>query len=87
MFMKVAVVSEWLGVYAGAEKVRGLDKENHEEYFFESQTVDSVVNAVKRFEQERYKTTAENCRKNAEKFSTNNFSRDFGAFVSKIICT
>ena len=87
MFMKVAVVCDWLGVYAGAETVCGLDKETHKEYFFESQIVDSVVNAVKWFEQEGYKTTAENCRKNAEKFSTNNFSRDFGAFVSKIICT
>lgn len=33
MFMKVAVVSEWLGVYAGVETVRGLDKENYKEYF------------------------------------------------------
>lgn len=69
------------------ETVRGLDKENPTGLFFESQTLDSIVNAVKRFEQEGYKITAENCRKNAEKFSTNNFSRDFGAFVSKIICT
>ena len=68
------------------ETVRDLDKENPTGLFFESQTVDRIVNAVKRFEQEGYKITAENCRKNAEKFSTNNFSRDFGAFVSKIIC-
>ena len=69
------------------ETVRGLDKENPTGLFFESQTVDSIVNAVNRFEQEGYKITANSCRKNAEKFSTNNFSRDFRAFVSKIICT
>ena len=67
------------------ETVRGLDKENPTGLFFELQTVDSIVNAVKRFEQEGYKITAENCRKNAEKFGTRIFSRDFGAFISKII--
>ena len=69
------------------ETVRGLDEENPTGLFFESQTVASIVNAVNRFEQEGYNITANSCRKNAEKFSTNNFSRDFGAFVSKIICT
>lgn len=69
------------------ETVRGLDKENPTGLFFESQTLDSIVNAVKRFEKEGYKITAENCRKNAEKFSTENFSKDFETFVSKIICT
>lgn len=69
------------------ETVRGLDEENPTGLFFEAQTADSIVKAVKRFEQKGYKITADNCRKNAEKFSTNNFSRDFGAFVSKIICT
>ena len=85
MFMKVAVVSEWLGVYSGVETVRGLDKENPTGLFFESQTVDSIVNVVKRFEQEGYKITANSCRKNAEKFSVENFSKAFGAFVSKVL--
>lgn len=63
------------------ETVRGLDKENPTGLFFESQTVDSIVNAVKRFEQEGYKITAENCRKNAEKFSVENFHIKFVKYV------
>lgn len=63
------------------ETVRGLDKENPTGLFFESQTVDSIVNTIKRFEQERAKITANNCRKNAEKFSVENFERHFRNFV------
>ena len=69
------------------ETVRGLDKENPTGLFFEEQTVESIVKAVNRFEQEGYKIMAENCRKNAEKFSAEDFSKNFGALVSKIICT
>ena len=66
------------------ETVRGLDKENPTGLFFEEQTVESIVKAVNRFEQEGYKITAENCRKNAEKFSVNNFNNEFKALVENI---
>lgn len=68
------------------ETVRGLDKENPTGLFFESQTVDSIVNAVKRFEQEGYKITAENCRKNAEKFSVENFKVAFERYSKMAGC-
>ena len=67
------------------ETVRGLDEENPTGLFFEEQTVESIVKAVNRFEQEGYKITANSCRKNAEKFSVENFSKAFGAFVSKVL--
>ena len=66
------------------ETVRGLDKENPTGLFFESQTIYSIVQAVKRFEEEGQKITAENCRKNAEKFSVDTFSRGFKFFVKNI---
>lgn len=65
--------------------MRGLDKENSTGLFFEAQTVESIVKAVNRFEQEGYKITAENCRKNAEKFSVDSFCTNFKTFVSKVI--
>ena len=66
------------------ETVRGLDKENPTGLFFEAQTVDSIVQAVNRFEREGYKITAENCRKNAEKFSVNNFKKFFNNAINCI---
>ena len=63
------------------ETVRGLDKENPTGLFFEAQTVESIVNAVTRFEQEGYKVTAENCRNNAERFSVINFKQSFKKYI------
>ena len=72
------------------ETVRGLDKGNSTGIFFEAQTVDSIVQAVERFEQEEYKITAENCRKNAEKFGIIGFKRSFKKYIdnrmSKVFC-
>ena len=65
------------------ETVRGLDKENPTGLFFEAQTVDSIVQAVKKFEQEEHKITSENCRKNAEKFSVENFKVAFKSYLEK----
>lgn len=63
------------------ETVRGLDKENPTGIFFEAQTVKSIVQAVKRFEREGYKITAENCRNNAEKFGIIGFKRSFKKYI------
>ena len=67
------------------ETVRGLDKENPTGLFFDEQTVGSIVQAVNRFEQEGKKITAENCRKNAEQFSAENFSKGFQEFVNDVL--
>lgn len=68
------------------ETVRGLNKENPTGLFFEAQTVESIVNAVTRFEQEGYKITVENCRKNAEKFSVEKFKVTFKSYLEKFLC-
>jgi len=48
--------------------------------FFEEQTIDSLINAIKSFEQIPA-ITAGNCRKNAEKFSVEVFRENFNRFV------
>jgi len=65
------------------ETVRGLDKENPTGIFFPVQSVDSLIDAVKRFEQEyeRFKPLA--CRQNAIRFSPERFRDEFSLFVEK----
>lgn len=50
--------------------------------FFRQQTPDSIAAAVQRFEQLRPQIRAEDCRNNAERFSTQNFSESFENFVN-----
>jgi len=49
--------------------------------FFEQQTVQSVVEAVKLFEREMECFSAANCRENAIRFSTDSFCNQFRAFA------
>ena len=63
------------------ETVRGLDKENPTGLFFEAQTVDSIVQTVKKFEQEGDNLIAYNCRNNAERFNIPNFKRSLKKYI------
>lgn len=51
--------------------------------FFHEQTSDSIIEAVDRFENGEYTFSPQVIRKNAERFSTQRFQKEFGAFVQK----
>jgi glycosyltransferase involved in cell wall biosynthesis len=65
------------------ETVRGLESDKPTGTFFESQTVDDLAAAVKRFEEIGEQITPENCRANAERFSAERFRGEFEQFVSR----
>ena len=50
--------------------------------FFQSQTVDSIRDAVERFEKNKEKFTPTACRKNAERFAPEVFRESFARFVN-----
>ena len=64
-----------------AETVLGPEHARPTGLFFAEQTVDAVIAAVNRFEQEEARITAENCVSNAARFSEARFRREFGTFV------
>lgn len=53
--------------------------------FFRSQTIDSLVQAVERFESHRHLFTASACRKNAERFSHGRFRHEFMTLVQNAL--
>ena len=61
------------------------EKENPTGVFFEEQTVPSLINAVKRFEEVRDHILPENCRKNAEKFSVSTFRENMEQYVKEVL--
>ena len=61
------------------------EKENPTGVFFEEQTVSSLINAVKRFEEVRDYISPENCRKNAEKFSVSTFRENMEQYIKEIL--
>lgn len=63
------------------ETVRGQDKDNPTGIFFKEQTVESICDAVKRFEDLKTKILPEDCRKHAEEFSEERFRDEFKYFV------
>jgi glycosyltransferase involved in cell wall biosynthesis len=63
------------------ETVRGQDKDNPTGIFFNEQTVESICDAVKRFEDLKTKILPEDCRKHAEEFSEERFRDEFKNFV------
>ncbi|WP_287471012.1 glycosyltransferase family 4 protein [Thauera sp.] len=66
------------------ETIRGLGElEAPTGVFFEQQTVQSVVEAVKLFEREMEYFSAANCRENAIRFATDSFCNQFRAFALK----
>jgi glycosyltransferase involved in cell wall biosynthesis len=51
--------------------------------FFDQQTTESLVEAVRRFETEQSRYRPESCRKNAERFNPERFRSEIKAFLSK----
>ncbi len=65
------------------ETVRGLDQENPTGVFFNQQTISSLQDAVRQFENHQHSILLENCVKNALNFSPNKFREAFKAFTLK----
>ncbi len=65
------------------ETICGLDNENPTGLFFHEQTIDSLIEAVSRFEQASDKFNPSVCRQNAVRFSPERFRNEFSAFVEK----
>lgn len=63
------------------ETVRGLGEEEPTGIFFQEQNADSLIDAVKLFEEREALLTPQNCRKHAEKFSKKRFREEFKNFV------
>jgi len=63
------------------ESVVGLPLERATGVFFGEQTTDSLLDAVTRFEMNRSAFDPRQCRKNAERFSTENFKKALTSFV------
>ncbi|MFC3607430.1 glycosyltransferase family 4 protein [Stutzerimonas tarimensis] len=63
------------------ETVRGLDHPAPTGVFYPQQTASSLVAAIRRFEREAHRITAQACRANAERFSGERFRQEIRAFV------
>jgi glycosyltransferase involved in cell wall biosynthesis len=63
------------------ETVRGLDKPNPTGIFFMEQTIESLKDAVGRFEHEGKNILYEDCRENALRFSPERFRNEFKNYV------
>ncbi len=64
-----------------AETLTGVDAEEPTGVFFERQTAESVIAAVRSFEQNSPRITAAACRRRAEGFSAQRFRSEFAAYV------
>lgn len=67
------------------ETIIGLDNENPTGVFFKDETPESLKKAIHIFEENIKKITVLNCRKNAERFSSENFKNEFKRYVEKIV--
>ncbi|PAD22645.1 glycosyltransferase family 4 protein [Terribacillus saccharophilus] len=65
------------------ETVRNIDKDSPTGILFEKQTVNSVIDAVNRFEKNQQLFTSANCRENAMRFSPENFRNDLKNHIYK----
>jgi glycosyltransferase involved in cell wall biosynthesis len=65
-----------------AESVAGLKSEEPTGVFFEEQSVDAVVDAIRTFEDHRERIPAAACRKRAEGYSTARFRKEFKDLVA-----
>lgn len=66
---------------AALETLNGLDSEDPTAVFFDHQTTDDLVAAIRRFERDSSKISAESCRRNANRFSSQRFCDEFEKFV------
>jgi glycosyltransferase involved in cell wall biosynthesis len=64
------------------ESVVGMPADNATGIFFNEQTEESILNALDRFEQKPHLISPAACRKNAERFSEENFRTQLQAFVN-----
>jgi glycosyltransferase involved in cell wall biosynthesis len=67
------------------ETVLPPDRENPTGVFFDSQTKESIIDAVKYFEKNQSLFQASACRKNALRFSEDNFRRNFKNYIDTIM--
>jgi len=65
------------------ETIKGLEMDEPTGIFFSEQTVESVCEAVKRFEKEEHRISSTACRENAKRFSEERFRAEFLAFVDE----
>ena len=63
------------------ETVVGLEKENPTGVFFKEQTVESICEAFRRFEEQQSIFSPKNCRNNAERFSIKRFLEEIKQYV------
>jgi glycosyltransferase involved in cell wall biosynthesis len=63
------------------ETIRGLQHEQPTGVFFEEQSVDAIINAVREFEQSSASITPQACRANAERFATDKFRQSLTEYV------
>lgn len=66
------------------ETVVGLPEPNSTGVFFDSQTPESLEQAVRLFEKEEDRLTPETCRRNAEGFGSERFRREFSETVKEL---
>lgn len=67
------------------ETVKDLRYEEPTGLFFSEQSVTSIIEAIKTFEDNQELFTPQNCRKNAEQFSEERFRNAFQDFVNNVI--
>jgi glycosyltransferase involved in cell wall biosynthesis len=65
------------------ETIRGLDQEAATGVFFNEQTVGSLQQAVRHFEENQARFSANTIRQNALRFSNERFKREFSSFVEE----
>ena len=64
------------------ETIRGLDDPTPTGVFFHERSPEAIAQAVRAFEANSARITTQACRKNAQRFSTERFRREFRAFVA-----
>lgn len=72
-----------LGKGGALETVRGLGSEHPTGVFFEQQTVEELIRAVRTFEAHEGEFEPEQCRNNALRFSTPRFREEFSSYVTR----
>ncbi len=73
------------GKGGACETIRGLDAEKPTGVFFQKQTVTELVAAVEQFEKNARNISPLWCRENAERFSTENFKKNFSNVVESVL--
>jgi glycosyltransferase involved in cell wall biosynthesis len=73
------------GYGGAAETVRGLDQENPTGVFVERQNVESLIDAIERFESNNEQFIPKNCREWAMNFSQNRFQENFLNNVERLM--